>query len=253
MYSYVCVLSTNNYLDGVLLINENLKQLKSKYKLLCLISENIDEETRSILTKFNIEYKEMKSIRQGSLNNRWAYTFDKLNVFDLEEYEKIVYLDLDFLILENIDELFEINRFAMVSDCNKNHDYFCSALMVIKPNHDDFIGLLDLYNKTITNTTEIIGDQKIINDYFNDIYEIPIEYNFIKQIKSDFIDVFDVIKNETVKKQQCKDHYWSKNPKIIHYYGDIKPFLLNNEFDDQYCHLYFYYLEKIRRQKMNMI
>lgn len=249
MYSYVCVLSTNNYLEGVLVINENLKHLKSKYKLLCLINENIDDTTRETLSRFNIEYKEMKSINPQNPNNRWAYTFDKLNIFDLEEYEKIVYLDLDFLILENIDNLFEIDRFAMVSDANKDHNFFCSALMVIKPNHKDYIGLVDLYNDTIKNTDCVIGDQQIINDYFDDIYEIPLEYNFLKAVQTELIDSFDFIKNEFIKKHKCKDYYVSINPKIIHYYGDFKPFFVNNQFDDKYCNLYFYYLESVRKQK----
>ena len=40
---YVCVLSTDDYLDGVLVSNENLKALNSKYKLLCLVNESLKE------------------------------------------------------------------------------------------------------------------------------------------------------------------------------------------------------------------
>ena len=38
MKSYVCVLSTDNYLDGVLVLNENLQRIKSNYPLLCIIN-----------------------------------------------------------------------------------------------------------------------------------------------------------------------------------------------------------------------
>ena len=60
MKSYVCVLSTDNYLDGVLVLNENLQRIKSNYPLLCIINENISSKTRNILTYFGIMYKEMK-------------------------------------------------------------------------------------------------------------------------------------------------------------------------------------------------
>ena len=60
---YVCVLSSNDYLDGVLVLNENLKQLNSQYPLLCLINETISNEVRDILTYFGIEYKELPAIR----------------------------------------------------------------------------------------------------------------------------------------------------------------------------------------------
>ena len=245
MYSYVCVLSTDNYLDGVLVLNENLKQLKSKYPLLCLINENISEDTRSILTKFNIKYKVCNALLPTNMSDRrWKYTFDKLNIFNLTEYEKIVYLDSDFLILDNLDHLFNIERFSMVKDCKK--DFYCSALMVVMPNMKDYFGLIDLFNK---NERDGIGDQDLINEYFDDINVIPVEYNFIKGISEEEIEVFDHIKNKKVLKNKCKDYYRSNNPVIIHYYGDTKPWMIDKEFDDKYCYLYFYYLDIIRNKK----
>ena len=82
--SYVCVLSTDNYLEGVLVLNGNLKHLNSKYNLLCLINEKISEETRDILDYFKINYKVLKSIEYDHSKNEneyWKYTFDKLNIF----------------------------------------------------------------------------------------------------------------------------------------------------------------------------
>ena len=81
MEKYVCVLSTNNYLEGVLVLNENLKALKSKYPLLCLINENISKETIRKLKLFHIDYKLIPSINFNckTLYN-WKYTFDKINV-----------------------------------------------------------------------------------------------------------------------------------------------------------------------------
>ena len=250
MYSYVCVLSTNNYLDGVLVLNENLKQLNSKYPLLCLINENINEETRNILESFNIDYKEFNSILPSSIDNsiRWKYTLDKLNIFKLIEYDKLVYLDSDFLLLENLDHLFSIDDFSMVFD-NKE-DSYCSALMVLKPNLLDYNNLLDTMKKMDEDESiKLFGDQDVINRYFNNINELPIEYNFIKGIENNLIDVYDYIKKEKVKKYECKDYYYSDNPKIIHYFGDIKPFMIDKDFNDTYCYLYFYYLEIIRKKK----
>ena len=246
MYSYVCVLSTNSYLEGVLVLNENLKQLNSKYPLLCLINENISEKSKKILERFNIKYKIVNSVMPKSTipETRWKYTFDKLSIFNLTEFEKIVYLDLDFLILENLDYLFEIEEFTMIYDLKEN--YSCSALIILKPNNNDYNEMIKL-NEIMNMNDSIIGDQDIINEYFDDINELPIEYNFIKGIEKELVDVYDPIKNKIVKKYKCNDFYWSENPKIIHYYGDVKPFMLEDEFDDEYCYLYFYYLEKVRK------
>ena len=55
MKTYACVLSTNNYLMGVLVLNENLKRFNSKYDLICLINENITEESKQTLEKYQIK------------------------------------------------------------------------------------------------------------------------------------------------------------------------------------------------------
>ncbi len=85
MKKYVCVLSTDSYLDGVLVLNENLKSVNSKYELLCVVNENISPESLAYLEYFNIEYKVMNHIDYNCEKDNfyWKYTFDKLNIFQL--------------------------------------------------------------------------------------------------------------------------------------------------------------------------
>ena len=67
MRKYVCVLATNNYLNGCLILNENLKHINSKYELLCLINEDITKETRDILDCYhNGEWIKMVDILYGN-------------------------------------------------------------------------------------------------------------------------------------------------------------------------------------------
>lgn len=108
--SYVSLLTTNDYLDGLLVLFYSLKQAKSKFDLCVLLTPNISLRTRSVLTDHSIAYtvvdriKNPSDIRNG---HRWFPTYSKLHVFGLTEYDKVVYLDADMLVLENIDELFE--------------------------------------------------------------------------------------------------------------------------------------------------
>ena len=255
MYTYVCVLSTNNYLEGVLVLNENLKRLNSKYPLLCIINETITEESKNILTKFNIKYKQLNKINYDIENikfSHWKNTFDKLNIFSLIEYEKIVYLDLDFLILSNLDHLFGIDNFSMVSDCQDEKKYYCSALMIIKPNLKDYNNLIEICMNNLKNQIADIGDQDIINEYFKDINVLDIKYNCIRGIQDEKLSVYDDIFNRYMEKRKMRYCYYSPTPVIIHYYGKTKPFMLNEYFEDEYCYLYFYYLNIIRKQKREL-
>ena len=262
MKSYVCVLSTDNYLDGVLVLNENLKKINSKYPLLCLVNENISERTRDVLTYFNIKFKEMKNIEYSDSSNSERYgnygynkgylknTFDKLNIFALIEYEKLVYLDSDLLILENVDNLFDCPHLSCPKDLPFNIAKYNSGVMVLEPNMDDFLALKEASIKADSEDRKI-SDQDIINEYFLDkIKPLDFGYNMVREVSSTYISYFDGVFNRLTYKNAV--NYFLENAlenKIIHYIGKIKPFMLTNGFDDDYSYLYQYYLNIVRRNK----
>ena len=257
MKKYVCVLSTNDYLDGVLILKENLKAIYSKYELLCLVNEKITKHTRQLLEYFEIEYKDINNIAFGNNEKRnwdhyWKNTFDKLNVFNLCEYEKIVYLDSDFLILENIDNLFDEETLSMPLDLPFHTNRFNSGVMVIKPNHEDFLNMKKLADSSDQRQREI-SDQDIINEYFENIYPLPFGYNMVRIVDNYFrkcvhLDAITNRLNTTYSTDVClKD---IKNPKIIHYIGPNKPFKIKDNFDDKYQYLYLYYLNKVEQKKL---
>ena len=162
---YVCVLSSDNYLNGVLILNENLKAVNSKYGLLCLINESISEETKSYLEYFGIEYKLMNKIEYKCESETfvWKNTFDKLNIFSLIEYKKLIYLDSDMLILDNLDHLFKEKHITMTSNLPYQKENNNSSIMVVVPNMEDYNNLLKtlaIYDRANYNS---LGDQDIIN------------------------------------------------------------------------------------------
>ena len=81
--------------------------------------------------------------------------------------EKIVYLDSDLLILENIDNLFNYPHLSCPRDLPFNMTKFNSGVMVLEPNIDDF---KELKERAIEASKENrkISDQDIINEYFLD-------------------------------------------------------------------------------------
>ena len=262
MKSYVCVLSTDNYLEGVLVLNENLKKINSKYPLLCLINEKISERTRDILTFFGIKYKEIENIQYSGNSNFERYgnygynkdylknTFDKLNIFSLVEYEKLVYLDSDLLILENIDNLFDCPHLSCPKDLPFNITKYNSGVMVLEPNMNDFLALKESAVKADSEERKIT-DQDIINEYFLDkIIPLDYGYNMVREISPTYISYFDGVTKRLMERNAVG--YFLENAlenKIIHYIGKIKPFMLTNGFDDDYSYLYQYYLNIVRRGK----
>lgn len=107
---YVSLLTTDDYIDGILVLCFSLQRVKSRYGCLVLITPNISIRCRSMLHAHAITYKEVQPVCNPTdirIGHRWYPTYTKLRVFGLAEWDKLVYLDADMLILENLDHLFE--------------------------------------------------------------------------------------------------------------------------------------------------
>lgn len=252
MKRYVCVLATNDYLNGCLVLNENLKHLNSKYDLLCLVNEEISKETKDILDYFKIKYKTIKKINydvdyEGFIQPYFKNTFDKLSIFQLTEYKKIVYLDLDLLLLENVDDLFCYNGIAMARDFPFTNLHN-SGVMVIEPNMNDYNGLINLMFEKMNNQ-EQLGDQDIINEYFDTINTLPQSYNLMRRITNELIPSKIPIWDDNLNVYKVNIHAKSDDEKILHYIINPKPFNINHPYNEKHSLLYTYYMSKIEKKK----
>ena len=99
-------------------------------------------------------------------------TLTKLHLWNLEQYEKVVYVDADTLVLHNVDVLFDMNTHEndgrdvvwAAPDCGWP-DCFNSGVMVIKPNRNTYERILGLWRSSGSFDG---GDQGLLNDYFRD-------------------------------------------------------------------------------------
>ena len=151
MKTFLSVLSTNDYLPGALVINKCLQLVDSQYPFTILITPNISENSINILKKNNIQIKLIQNIYLKNFNNNtnihWYFTFSKLNIFSQVEFEKIVYLDLDMIVTENLDHLFNNRHFSAVNSGGFIHKDWVdlnSGLIVFEPSLDIYNSLLNL-------------------------------------------------------------------------------------------------------------
>ncbi|MCD7808592.1 MAG: hypothetical protein LUH02_04560, partial [Erysipelotrichaceae bacterium] len=105
-------------------------------------------------------------------NSNWRETIFKIEVFNLIQFEKIVFLDADMIVLNNIDILFTKPHMSAViagKSLHKNWVSLNSGLMVIEPNSKDYRGMLDIvenvYNFRNANGLGF-GDQDVIKAYY---------------------------------------------------------------------------------------
>ena len=95
MKAYVTLLSSLDYLPAVLILNETLKKVKSKYPLVVGITQNIfSQKIKKILEKNNIivetiktlEYSKNVKEKKKDLTNTLK-TASKISLFSLYNYE----------------------------------------------------------------------------------------------------------------------------------------------------------------------
>lgn len=176
-YSYVTLLSSDSFLYGVLMLDWSLKKVNSKYPLHVLCSDSISEKSYKELIRHNMSCQKLtEHISVNSEINKeegfvhWNRTFDKLYVWTLTQFDKVVYLDSDMQVIANIDHLFGCPHMSAVRADAFNEpglDKLNSGLMVIEPNTEEFFGLCSLLRSNIIRLKRM-GDQDVIRAYYHD-------------------------------------------------------------------------------------
>ncbi|KAE8809296.1 Glycogenin-1 [Hordeum vulgare] len=147
--------------------------------------------------------------------NEWNY--NKFRLWQLTDYDKIIFIDADLLILRNIDFLFTMPK---ISGTGNNATPFNSGVMVIEPSNCTFQLLMEHINEI---TSYNGGDQGYLNEIFTWRHRIPKHMNFLKH--------FWEGDEEEVKAK--KTQLFGANPPILyvlHYLGR-KPWLCFRDHD----------------------
>ena len=149
-YAYVCLLFDIKYLPGTLVLAESLKKACSLAELVILVNKNTN--IKDLLMRFydKIIIIEENLYEEKKFNKFWAY--------NLVEYEKIIIIDSDAIILRYPDYIFSLDPPGL---CKINNQPY-SGLILIKPDISE-------YNKIVEEikTKNINYKEYIKNKYIN--------------------------------------------------------------------------------------
>lgn len=222
--SYVTALTTDAYLVGVLALHLTLRRSKSRYGLTAILTDTVSVHSEHLLKDFGINTLRIgvvalpEGFRQQKTH--WTHSLGKLSIFDLTMFEKIVFVDSDMMVLENIDSLFERESLSATQagrsfPGNEHWKELNSGLMVLRPQK----GLRDALESAIpgyaANHSEF-GDQDILQEHFQwpSSPELVLreEYNVFMQYIEHYIAHKSTILN-------------GEDIKIVHFIGPQKPWM----------------------------
>jgi len=166
---------------GTLRLAQQLKTLGSKYPLVLLTNDpkllaiDHNDTKRSLYPNVVI-----KPIHQGDwlkqqckLKPGNGLHYQKLSIFGMTDYDKLMWIDTDMTLRKNLDGIFDDPRYDLLDGkriYGQRDDYFscdgkgdfCSSLMLFKPRADAIEGL----GQAAKGMGYCWGDQRIIRQYF---------------------------------------------------------------------------------------
>ncbi|KAL5119656.1 hypothetical protein ACEQ8H_002502 [Pleosporales sp. CAS-2024a] len=110
---WTTLITNTAYLTGLLTLDYSLKKHGSKYPLVALYTDSFPAEGHAALDTRRIPKQHVKYLlptvnKDYSNDPRFYDCWSKLTPFGLTEYDRVVQLDSDMMVLQNMDELMDL-------------------------------------------------------------------------------------------------------------------------------------------------
>nr|ADW78840.1 galactinol synthase [Solanum commersonii]ADW78841.1 galactinol synthase [Solanum commersonii] len=215
--AYVTFLAGNgDYVKGVIGLAKGLRKVKSEYPLVVAVLPDVPAEHRRMLDEQGCIVREIEPVYPPENQTQFAMAYyvinySKLRIWEFVEYKKMIYLDGDIQVYDNIDHLFDLadGYFYAVMDCfcekTWSHTpqykigycqqcpdrikwpsdefgqppslYFNAGMFVFEPSLHTY---QDLLKKLQITPPTPFAEQDFLNMYFKSIYRpISLVYNLV--------------------------------------------------------------------------
>ena len=113
VFAFVTVLwgtSSKHCLDA-LVLGMSLRLVRTQHDMVLLHTSDVPSCWLQVLQRFwelrLVRHLESRGLYNGGSGGRFEHVFTKLHVFNLTDYDKVVLLDGDMILLKNVDHLFK--------------------------------------------------------------------------------------------------------------------------------------------------
>ncbi|KAL3516093.1 hypothetical protein ACH5RR_022995 [Cinchona calisaya] len=211
--AYVTVLhSSEDYLCGAIILGQSIINSKTKKDMILLADSSISFKSLKALRNAGWKIKKIERIKSPNAEKDAynEYNYSKLRIWQLTEYDKVMFIDSDLLVLKNLDEFF---LYPQLSAAENSRHLFNSGVMLIEPSKCKFETMME---KRLTIVSYNGGDQGFLNEIFRWWHRWPTKANFLKDFSN--IDIGG------------PDHQYPKDTHAMHFLG-VKPWMCYRDYD----------------------
>jgi lipopolysaccharide biosynthesis glycosyltransferase len=223
-----------------------LEKSGSAYPLIVMVTDGIDDRSRKLLADDGCQLYDVEPLRpaedteDGYANARFAEVWTKLAAWRLTEYERVVVLDADMLVVQNMDELFSLelaagtiaachacrcnpNRIASYpaswtpGNCYYTHgesrrdDYLNGGLLVLTPDEAVFADFVQRLAAVQDLSRYPFAEQDFLNEYYDRRWQpLPYIYNALKTLPFQHPSLWDQAAVKNI--HYIIDKPWEKAP-----------------------------------------
>ncbi|CAM9780632.1 unnamed protein product [Discosporangium mesarthrocarpum] len=183
--AYVTLVTNDDFVMGAEALLLSLRDTGTARQKVVMVTPAVSTGRRQVLNDLADRIVEVEPLdmpgKERAHVSSWADVgYTKLRVWTLTEYSRVVYIDADALVLENVDDLFDRSvEFAAAPDVFPP-DKFNAGVLVLVPSVAAFE---DMRRQSSELPTHDGGDTGFLNSYFSDWYgrsaeaRLPFGYN----------------------------------------------------------------------------
>jgi hypothetical protein len=181
--AFAVVVSNEEFVDGALTLawsfRNHSKLFNNGKANLALIAPQgalCDESLARLAAVGWKDQRLVNDLTKQAPESAWAGTFNKLYLFNLTEYQRVAYFDVDMLMLRSPDDIFDskLPNASYIGALGNSHDkkhkpYFQTGMMLVIPTADAFTYMMKEFEKK-SNRGLNGRDGVIIRNYYKERY-----------------------------------------------------------------------------------
>ncbi|GAQ88767.1 galactinol synthase [Klebsormidium nitens] len=248
---------SGDYVKGAVALAKSLRAVNSAYPLIVAVTECVPVAHQRLLRREGCIVREVARVAPPGggcgfefAREYYAVNFSKLRIWQFDDFDKLVYLDADMLLFQNVDELFNSppgtlsavmdcfcaatpaiwhqsvpryrpgycqqvpDRLPWPRDAPKPAPYFNAGMLVFQPSCAVFD---DMLRKLAEWPPTPMAEQDFLNRYFAGAYRpVPNRYNLVLAMLWWHPDKVDVSSVKNVHYCAKGSKPWDFNPSAPH-------------------------------------